>query len=63
MLYTKGVLKIFSPPWSSAPLDNIQLLAKGSGYKVLAFNGTIYVWSGKEWIETVFQLDDFSNTK
>ena len=62
MSYTKGVLKIFIPQASSVgkSFDYIAEVAITAGYRMMMFNGDIYVLlpSG-ETVKTNLKLEDF----
>lgn len=70
MMYTRGIRKIFSYKGVSINQNTVEALAETAGYDALTFNGRIFVRVemkvvdfdvGFRWVETCFQITDFSD--
>lgn len=66
-MYTSGIRKIYTPPFTCESLVMAKNWADNSGYEAFCFNGDIYVKNeggrvGRAWIKTPFRIADFTVT-
>ena len=63
MTYTKGIRKLYNPPFAPTTIENFAHAAIAAGYTLFAFNGEVFLIlerTGK-FANTSLKVDDFSS--